>query len=174
MTGKVVKRKTIHKKTISEAWVQDSIDRHVAVWAQELVGLDPVREAIIARLTILGRHLDQVRRTVLTESGLKHWQFKVLLKLRQAGPPYTASPSDLAEQLGLTRGALSARLGSLVAAGLVTRTRDSADQRRVHVTLTRAGYLAFERHSGSEAAGEDALLSALSTRERTVLASLLR
>jgi DNA-binding MarR family transcriptional regulator len=154
--------------------VRDSIDRHVAVWAEELAGLDPIREAIIARLAILSRHIGQVRRNLLTESGLKHWQFKVLLKLRQAGPPYTASPSDLAEQLGLTRGALSARLGSLVAAGLVTRTRDTADQRRVHVTLTRAGYLAFERHASSEGAGEDALLLALSARERTTLANLLR
>jgi DNA-binding MarR family transcriptional regulator len=154
--------------------VRDSIDRHVAVWAKELAELDPIREAIIARLTILGRHIGQVRRTVLTEGGLKHWQFKVLLKLRQAGPPYTASPSDLAEQLGLTRGALSARLGFLVSAALVTRTRDTADQRRVHVTLTRAGSLAFERHVCSEGAGEDALLSALSARERATLANLLR
>lgn len=154
--------------------MQDSIDRHVAVWAEELAGLDATREAITARLAILGRHIGQVRRNVLAESGLKHWQFKVLLKLRQAGPPYTASPSDLAEQLGLTRGALSARLGSLAAAGLVTRTRDAADQRRVHVTLTRAGHAAFERQTGSEGAGEDALLSALSPRERTTLANLLR
>jgi DNA-binding MarR family transcriptional regulator len=61
-----------------------------------------------------------------------------------------------------------------VAAGLVTRTRDTADLRRVHVTLTRAGYLAFERHASSEGAGEDAMLSALSARERTTLANLLR
>jgi DNA-binding MarR family transcriptional regulator len=73
-----------------------------------------------------------------------------------------------------TRGALSARLGSLVAAGLVTRARDIADQRRVHVTLTRAAYLAFARHVGSEGAGEEALLSALSARERATLAKLLR
>jgi DNA-binding MarR family transcriptional regulator len=146
----------------------------VTVWTQELAGLDPIREAIIARLAILGRHIGQVRRNVLAESGLKHWQFKMLLKLRQAGAPYTASPSDLAQQLGLTRGALSARLGSLAAAGLVTRTRDTADQRRVHVTLTPAGHLAFEQHTGSEGAGEDALLAALSPRERTTLANLLR
>ncbi|WP_211349499.1 MarR family winged helix-turn-helix transcriptional regulator [Micromonospora pisi] len=107
-------------------------------------------------------------------SGLKHWQFKGLLKLRQAGPSYTASPSDLAEQLGLTRGALSARLAFLAAAGLVIRTRDTADQRRVHVTLTPAGHLAFEQHTGSEGAGEDALLAALSARERATLANLLR
>jgi hypothetical protein len=35
----------------------------------------------------------------------------VLLTLRRLGPPYEASPSRLADLLGLTRGALSARLG---------------------------------------------------------------
>jgi hypothetical protein len=38
MTGKVVKRKTIHKKTISGVPVRDSIDRHVAVRAIDDTG----------------------------------------------------------------------------------------------------------------------------------------
>jgi MarR family len=54
----------------------------------------------------------------------------VLLVLRRQGPPYSASPSYLADALGLTRGALSARLAPIEQAGLITRATDEADRRR--------------------------------------------
>jgi DNA-binding MarR family transcriptional regulator len=154
--------------------MRDSIDRHVELWAQELDWLDPVQEAIFARLAILGRHAARARRETLDSDGLRHWQFKVLLTLRRLGPPYAASPSRLADLLGLTRGALSARLGPLEEAGLITRAHDTADRRRVHVRLTPAGYEAFEQHATSEGKGEGALLSVLTVDERQTLADLLR
>jgi hypothetical protein len=55
MTGTLVKRKTIHKKTTRGAPVRVSIDRHVAAWAEKLAGPDPTSEASTARLAILGR-----------------------------------------------------------------------------------------------------------------------
>jgi DNA-binding MarR family transcriptional regulator len=154
--------------------MRDSVDEHVARWVDELGWMDPVKEAIIVRLIILARHAGQARRDSLTSDGLKHWQFKVLLMLRRAGPPYTASPSELADMLGLTRGALSARLAPIEAAGLITRTVDAADRRRVHVQLTAAGYDAFERHASSEEKAERELLSALTAKEQRTLADLLR
>jgi DNA-binding MarR family transcriptional regulator len=154
--------------------MQDSVDQHVAAWSKELDWLDPVREAIFVRLAILARHATQSRRDTLDSDGLKPWQFKVLLMLRRLGPPYTASPSQLADMLGLTRGALSARLGSLEEAGLISRANDTADRRRVHVRLTPAGYDAFEQHVSSEEQGEDALLSVLTEEEKQNLADLLR
>ncbi|AOR30255.1 MarR family transcriptional regulator [Streptomyces fodineus] len=154
--------------------MQDSVDRHVAVWARELDWLDPVREAIAARLMIVARHASQARREVLDADGLKHWQYKVLLTLRRSGPPYESSPSVLAERLGLTRGALSARLGPIEEAGLITRTHETGDRRRVRVRLTDAGHAAFEAHAAAEDADEGALLSVLSEAERRTLADLLR
>ncbi|MGX1913299.1 MarR family winged helix-turn-helix transcriptional regulator [Streptomyces phaeochromogenes] len=152
----------------------DSVDRHVELWSKELGWMDPVKEAIFARLAILARHAAQARRDTLDSDGLRHWQFKVLLTLRRLGPPYETSPSRLADLLGLTRGALSARLGPLENAGLITRTHDAADRRRVHVRLTPAGYDAFEQHAASEEHGENALLSVLSEGEKRTLADLLR
>jgi DNA-binding MarR family transcriptional regulator len=154
--------------------VGDSVDRHVELWSKELGWMDPVKEAIFARLGILSRHAAQARRDTLDSDGLRHWQFKVLLTLRRLGPPYETSPSRLADLLGLTRGALSARLGPLEDAGLITRTHDAADRRRVHVRLTEAGYDAFERHAASEEHGENALLSVLTEAEKLTLADLLR
>ncbi|OXY90912.1 MarR family winged helix-turn-helix transcriptional regulator [Streptomyces diastatochromogenes] len=154
--------------------MQDSVDRHVAVWVRELDWLDPVKEAIIARLAILGRHTAQARREALDSDGLKYWQYKLLLMLRRSGPPYESSPSQLADRLGLTRGALSARLGPVEEAGLITRTHETGDRRRVRVRLTEAGHAAFEAHAAAEDAGEGALLAALTGEERRTLADLLR
>ncbi|MGW3169506.1 MarR family winged helix-turn-helix transcriptional regulator [Streptomyces sp. NPDC001153] len=101
-------------------------------------------------------------------------QYKVLLMLRRSGPPYEAGPAQLADRLGLTRGALSARLGSVEEAGLITRTHETGDRRRVRVRLTEAGHAAFEAHAAAEDAGEGTLLSALTESERRTLADLLR
>jgi DNA-binding MarR family transcriptional regulator len=152
----------------------DSADQHVALWSNELDWLDPVREAIFVRLAILARHAAAARRDTLDSEGLRHWQFKVLLMLRRLGSPYAASPSQLADMLGLTRGALSARLRPLEEAGLIARTNDVADRRRVQVRLTPAGYRAFEQHASAEDHGEGALLSVLTPQERQTLADLLR
>ncbi|MEV0176313.1 MarR family transcriptional regulator [Streptomyces sp. NPDC050803] len=152
----------------------DSVDRHVEEWQRELDWMDPVKEAIFARLAVLARHAAHHRRDTLDSDGLPHWQFKVLLTLRRLGPPYTTSPSLLADRLGLTRGALSARLAPLEDAGFISRTHENADRRRVRVRLTAAGYTAFEQHAAAEEEGETALLSALTATEQQTLADLLR
>ncbi|MFK4101889.1 MarR family winged helix-turn-helix transcriptional regulator [Streptomyces sp. NPDC019531] len=154
--------------------MRDSVDRHVEVWSKELDWMDPVKEAIFARLAILARHASQARRATLDADGLRNWQYKVLLTLRRLGPPYTGSPSLLADHLGLTRGALSARLAPLEEAGLLVRTHEDGDRRRVRVRLTDAGHAAFERQFSAEEEGEIALLSALTAAERLTLADLLR
>lgn len=46
---------------------------------------------------------------------------------------------ELAEQLGLTTGAVTALLDRLEAAGMVERVRDATDRRRVHVRGTEVG-----------------------------------
>jgi len=98
----------------------------------------------------------------------------LLLALRRLGPPYTAQPSELAGQLGLSRGALSARLSPLEADGLITRTTDPHDRRRVHVALTAAGREAFDRHGQHEGRVEAALLDVLTKADQRRLADLLR
>lgn len=152
----------------------DSVDRHVELWSKQLDRFDPVKEAVFARLVIVARHAAAARRDALDAEGLRHWQFKVLVMLRRLGPPYEASPSQLADMLGLTRGALSARLAAIEEAGLIVRTSDGADRRRVHVRLTPAGYEAFEQHANLEGEGEGALLAALTEVEKRTLADLLR
>jgi DNA-binding MarR family transcriptional regulator len=153
--------------------MNDGVRQHIEVWERELPWLDPVKEAIFIRLGILARHTQQLRRDTLAADGVPHWQYKILMKLRRLGPPYAASPSQLADTLGLTRGALSARLAPMEEAGLITRAGDTSDRRRVHVRLTATGSAAFEQLAGREDHGEAALLEALTADERLVLADLL-
>lgn len=153
---------------------RDSVDRHVAMWQGELPWMDPLHEQVVARLMLLNKHLARTRETALADDDLTRASFKVLLALRRLGPPYTAQPSELAEHLGLSRGALSARLSPLEGDGLITRTTDPRDRRQVHVTLTDAGSKAFDRHGQHEGKHEAELLDALSRADQERLADLLR
>jgi DNA-binding MarR family transcriptional regulator len=94
--------------------------------------------------------------------------------LRKLGPTYTASPSQLASLLNLTRGALSNRLAALEDLGLVARRTDAGDRRRVGVTLTPAGRTALEAALDAEGAVEERMLGVLTDREKRTLSNLLR
>jgi DNA-binding MarR family transcriptional regulator len=153
---------------------QDSVDRHVALWQRELPWMDPLHEQVVARLMLLTKHLARAREAAFADDDLGRASFKVLLALRRLGPPYTARPSELAEQLGLSRGALSARLSPLEDDGLITRTTDPHDRRQVHVALTEAGSAAFDHHGQHEGRDEATLLDVLSAADQKRLADLLR
>jgi DNA-binding MarR family transcriptional regulator len=152
----------------------DDTDRHVALWSPELSWLNPLHEEIVGRLTSVTKHLDRARAEAHRDSALSRASFRVLMGLRRLGAPYTAQPSQLAEYLGLSRGALSVRLGPLEDRGLIVRAVDSDDRRKVHVTLTRAGHRAFDRHGEREGRGEAAVFDTLSTTDQRQLADLLR
>lgn len=153
---------------------RDSVDEHVARWSDELPWMDPLHEQVVARLMVLAKHLSRARESAFADDDLSRASFKVLLALRRLGPPYEAQPSRLAEELGLSRGALSVRLSPLEEDGLITRTVDAADRRKVHVRLTPKGRRAFDRHGRHEGRDEAALLGALSRADQRRLADLLR
>jgi DNA-binding MarR family transcriptional regulator len=154
--------------------VDGSVDRHLEIWTRELAWLDPLTEAITVRLARASRYLTRSRRRALAGSGFQLGQLKILMALRRLGPPYATSPSLLADALGLTRGALSARLGPLEQAGLIARSHDTGDRRRVEVRLTDAGHDAVERHLKAENRDETDLLAPLTVEERRTLDELLR
>lgn len=154
--------------------MRDSVDDHVAAWRREFPELDPVKEEILVRVARIERHVSASRSEVMAEGDAVLWQYKTLLMLRRQGAPYQLSPSRLADILGLTRGAVSARLSSLEDRGLVRRTHDVHDRRRVTVELTNEGHRAVEAMLGEEERREQAVLSVLTPAERERLAGLLR
>ena len=154
--------------------MEDSVDRLVAGWMQELPAADEQREQIVSRIVRIAGHLIEQGAASATVDGLALWQFKTLVLLRRLGPPYEAGPSELAELLGLTRSAMTSRVTWLEDLGLVVRRHDQADGRRVTVRLTRDGHDALERVTGVMEAREATALLGLDTAEREQLARLLR
>jgi DNA-binding MarR family transcriptional regulator len=75
-------------------------------------------------------------RPLLEPLGLTYPQYLVMLVLWQED---RVTVSGLGDRLGLDSGTLTPLLKRLEAAGLISRLRDAADERRVRITLTAAG-----------------------------------
>lgn len=80
--------------------------------------------------------ITRLYRPALAPLGLTYPQYLVMLVLWEASPE---SVGGLGERLHLDSGTLTPLVKRLEAAGLVTRRRDAADERRVLVDLTGAG-----------------------------------
>ena len=78
----------------------------------------------------------RLHRPFLEPLGLTYPQFLVMLALYGAAP---RTVGDLGIELGMDNGTLTPLLKRLEGAGLVTRTRDQNDERRVLIDLTKAG-----------------------------------
>ncbi|WP_104107629.1 MarR family transcriptional regulator [Nocardioides sp. 616] len=74
---------------------------------------------------------------LLAEVGLTYPQYLCLLGLWDADGPLTVG--DLGTRLHLDSGTLTPLLKRMESMGLVTRTRDVVDERRVLVSVTAAG-----------------------------------
>lgn len=80
---------------------------------------------------------------LLGEVGLTYPQYLCLLALWEADGPLGVG--ELGTLLHLDSGTLTPLLKRMESAGLVTRTRDTADERRVQVSTTDAGRALRER-----------------------------
>nr|WP_154597130.1 MarR family transcriptional regulator [Aeromicrobium senzhongii] len=106
---------------------------------------------------------------LLAEVGLTYPQYLCLLALWDAGEPL--SVGELGARLHLDSGTLTPLLKRMEAAGLVSRSRDESDERRVLVSVTDQGWalrprvadvpLRLVQGMGLEQADGDALRSLL-------------
>jgi DNA-binding MarR family transcriptional regulator len=78
----------------------------------------------------------RLHRPFLEPLGLTYPQFLVMLALYEVAP---RTVGELGLELGMDNGTLTPLLKRLESAGLVTRTRDHHDERRVLIDLTEAG-----------------------------------
>lgn len=99
--------------------------------------------------------------------------FDVLAALRRAEPNFTLTAGELAEQTLVTTGGLTLRVNRLEKEGLVTRHRDTGDQRVVHVRLTATGLRTIERAAEAHYANLNRLLHDMTPDEISELATLL-
>jgi MarR family transcriptional regulator, organic hydroperoxide resistance regulator len=80
--------------------------------------------------------MTKLYKPLLDELGLTYPQYLVMLVLWEGDGLMV---SALGERLSLDSGTLTPLLKRLESAGLVSRMRDAADERRVHIHLTVAG-----------------------------------
>lgn len=78
----------------------------------------------------------RLHKPFLEPLGLTYPQFLVMLALYDGAP---RTVGELGLELGMDNGTLTPLLKRLQSAGLVTRTRDQQDERRVLIDLTAAG-----------------------------------
>lgn len=117
----------------------------------------------------LGRVSRRLRRLYVEVEGRPSFlELAVLQRLERKGP---SSPGTLASDEGVTSAAVAASLASLEVRRLVVRARDTADGRRVVVTLTPAGRKTLKHRDDACVAAMDAALKAFSPPERDVLAA---
>ena len=80
--------------------------------------------------------ITRLYRPLLDALGLTYPQYLVMMVLWEKSP---CTVGEVGEQLHLETGTLTPLLKRMEANGILSRQRDSADERRVVVSLTRAG-----------------------------------
>jgi DNA-binding MarR family transcriptional regulator len=153
---------------------QDIIDDLQADWSEERPDLDSEAMGVVLRIQALEKLLgDQVAER-LQDFGLQWWQYDVLSALRRQGKPYRMAATELAEASMLTSGAMTNRIDRLEEEGLVRRSHDPADRRRVLVELTRKGRQRVDNATRARFEIAAAAVSGLDHESRRQLSDLLR
>jgi MarR family transcriptional regulator, organic hydroperoxide resistance regulator len=98
-----------------------------------------------------------------TRRLLSRHQASILDHLDEIDP---TTVNELARHMGVTPATMSLGLDRLDRKGYVTRSRDAADRRRVHVRLTTAGVRIRDSASVLDPARVEALLARLTATER--------
>lgn len=115
-----------------------------ALLKSEAVDLPPhLRDLYVDRqlclaLQVATSLITRIYRNLLDPLGLTYPQYLVLISLWEAEGPLTMR--DLRRTLSMDTGSLTPLIKRMEASGLVTRARDTVDERLVWVTLTQAGW----------------------------------
>ena len=104
------------------------------------------------------------------DAGIEPQQHQLLLAIRGLPPDHVADVTTVAERLQIRHHSAVGLVRRAVTAGLVARTPDAADARRVTLRLTRRGDVRLERlsrmHRGELVAAGEELIRALRTLMR--------
>lgn len=147
----------------------DPVDHIISSWGEVSPDLDVSPMQVFGRLHRAYLLYRQEITALFDEMGTSTSGFEVLAALRRQ-PEFRAAAGDLAHSTLVTTGGLTLRVRRLEAEGLVTRTRDTRDNRVVYVELTAKGKDLVDRVAEHHFANLGRLLGHLSERERATLA----
>ena len=163
-------------ETAADLEPTDWADRHVARWRNHWIDLafDAEVEAIVVRMSRLMRHLKETTQEALDQVGLQDFEYQTLHQLMVRETPGHATPSELADDLGLSGAGMTGRLDGLERAGWIQRSPAAEDRRRVDIEVTKAGMEIWKQAMKLRSKAEDELVGALEPSERQQLGVLLK
>jgi DNA-binding MarR family transcriptional regulator len=130
---------------------------------------DHLIERILDHLLLMGSDADRLTGAAAVFNGLNRTDLRALQALRGGG----MTAGNLARALGVTSGATTRVIDSLVASGRVARGPDPTDRRRVLVRLTPGAADLVDRTFEQLRAGARTLLETYGDTELETLAHFL-
>ncbi len=130
--------------------------------------------AVWGRVTLINELFHLAVGHVLRNHQLTYNEFQVLAAIFVAGPPYEASPAQIARQNLLTSGGMTNLLNKMEASELIGRRPAEQDRRGVIVSMTKLGERQLVAGLSEENQLEHNLLDGLTEEEAAILAMLLR
>jgi DNA-binding MarR family transcriptional regulator len=155
---------------------EDWTDRHVARWRDHWLDLDfdDQVEGVFVRINRISRYLKRESQRAVAEVGLTDFEYDTLHSLMIRDTPGSASPTELADELGVSGAGMTGRLDGLEKAGWIRRIPSVDDRRRVIVEVTKPGLEIWKRAMDLRGSTENELATALSERELATLNRLLK
>ena len=153
---------------------KDAVDEILEQWSEERPELDTASLGVVVRVMALNKSLVREATSALGPLDIELFEYDVLSALRRQGKPFALLATGLAQETGLSTGAMTNRIDKLEAKGLVCRRSDNADRRSVVVSLTPKGKKLIDKAMQIRLDAADESLQSLSRRERSDLAGLLR
>ena len=152
----------------------DAIDLLMGTWREARPDLDPSPLGIVGRVIVLAQNLEKSVETALAKHDLSLGQFDILATLRRNSPKGGLTPTQLLESVMLSSGGMTARLDQLMKAGLIARSGDASDRRKVVVDLTAKGRKLIDAATATRFDEARDSLPKLKPTEMKVLEGLLR
>lgn len=155
---------------------EDWTHRHVERWRDHWldIAFDDQVEAAFVRVGRIDRYLRQAKQRAVAEVGLTDFEYDSLHSLMIRDTPGSASPTELAAELGVSGAGMTGRLDGLERAGWIRRIPSVDDRRRVIVEVTKAGIAIWRRAMDIRGDAENDLADALTERELATLNRLLK
>ncbi|MDF1751603.1 MAG: MarR family transcriptional regulator [Verrucomicrobiales bacterium] len=153
---------------------RDRIDLVLDDWTEERPDLSTEALGIVLRIQALEKIFAESVEDSLEDLDLEWFEYDVLAALRRQGKPYRMTASEIAETVRLSTGAMTNRVDGLEEKGLVIRSNDPADRRRVVVSLTSRGKQLVDKASETRFKAADRALDCLTEQQLTRLNGLLK
>ena len=125
-------------------------------------------------MIVLAQNLEKSVEAALAKHDLSLGQFDILATLRRNQPKGGLTPTQLLESVMLSSGGMTARLDQLMKAGLIARSGDASDRRKVVVDLTAKGRKLIDAATATRFDEARESLPKLKPTEMKVLEGLLR